>query len=379
MTKRTSDLFPVVIGGGVILLALFLHSIYEDLLKAAVLKRLSAFMEMPEAELVSRLAEMAVPIIGAVAIIWIVLRYVRRELRAEMPDPLIEVQRQHTAAILAQTEAWKSGAADGTVTVASGDVEPVALAGLVNAIMERALRRDFKLPVPPHDPFVKQYDELRNSSHPAWIDREMNQLRRDFLQFCGIIGSDVSDGREHESDRVELQEYGTKLIASLTGRATSGDTWKTAPDAIEVFAGIGPINERNKWREMFEESYLAGHDARDKISSLQNAMGGILGTDETGQLGVTRRKLHLAEIQYDMAKGELRRAWDVMREEIEGSLVNGVLTAKGFRVPHIVGRAEVEIAPAEWRVLTLNNVKSEALRKGSNEVLYSGLLIRKNG
>jgi hypothetical protein len=73
MAKRTSDSFPAVIGGGIILLALFFHSIYEDLLKAAILGRLSAFMGIAEAELVSRLTEMAVPIIGAVADIWFVL------------------------------------------------------------------------------------------------------------------------------------------------------------------------------------------------------------------------------------------------------------------------------------------------------------------
>jgi hypothetical protein len=76
-------------------LALFFHSIYEDLLKAAVLKHLSAVMGMPEAELVSRLTEMAGPIVGAVAVIWIVLWYARRELRAELPDPSV-YQFHHT-------------------------------------------------------------------------------------------------------------------------------------------------------------------------------------------------------------------------------------------------------------------------------------------
>jgi hypothetical protein len=81
MRKRTKDSFPAVIGGGLIILALFFHSIYEDLLKAAVLKRLSEVMGIAKAELVSRLTEMAGPIVGAVAVIWVVLWYARRELR----------------------------------------------------------------------------------------------------------------------------------------------------------------------------------------------------------------------------------------------------------------------------------------------------------
>jgi hypothetical protein len=40
MWKQPKGSFLAVIGGGLILLPLFFHSIYEDLLKAAVLKRL---------------------------------------------------------------------------------------------------------------------------------------------------------------------------------------------------------------------------------------------------------------------------------------------------------------------------------------------------
>jgi hypothetical protein len=93
-----------------VVLALFFHSIYEDLLKAAILKRLSAFMGIEEAELVSRLTEMAVPIVGAVAVVWFLYWYLKRELGAQQPDAAIEAQRQHTAAILAQTEVLKLSA-----------------------------------------------------------------------------------------------------------------------------------------------------------------------------------------------------------------------------------------------------------------------------
>jgi hypothetical protein len=287
MAKRTSDLFPAIIGGAVILLAIFFHSIYEDLLKAAVLKRLGAFVELPEAELVSRLAEMAVPIVGAVAVAWILLWYARREFRAGTPDPMVEAQRQTTAAILARTEAWKGiGPAD-----------------------------------------IKEQDMGARNTNPATIQ---------------------------------------------------GEDWQLAEYAVENFAGVHLIGERNKWREMFQESYLAGHEAQDKIISLRNAMGGIFGVDSEAQLEASRRKLEVSAMQYDMAKDELKRAWDALRDDIELKLANGTLIAKGFRYPHASGNVEVAIASAEWRVLTLNNAKSEALRKGSGDVLYSGLLIGKS-
>ncbi len=286
MTRRTSDLFPAIIGGGIAVLAIFFHSIYEDLLKEAILKRLSAFIGVPEAEVVSRLTEMAVPIIGAVATVWILLWYAGREFRSGVPDPMVEAQRQHTAAILAQTEAWK--------TIGSADT-----------------------PTPNMGP------------------------------------------------------------SEATATIRDGD-WQLAEHAVESFAGVHLINERNKWREIFEESYLASHETRDKISALQNAMGGIFGVDDTGQLDASRRKLKVLEIQNDTAKGELRRAWDALRDDIEGKLAKGTLIVKGFRAPHVAGNVEVAIAPAEWRVLTLNNAKSEALRKGSADVLYSGLVIGKS-
>src|SRR3954467_6335889 len=108
MPKRTKDSLPAIIGGSVILLALFFHSIYEDLLKAAVLKRLSAVMGIEEAELVSRLTEMALPIVGSVAVVWFLYGYLKRELLAQIPDPGVEAQREHTAAIVAQTEAIRA-------------------------------------------------------------------------------------------------------------------------------------------------------------------------------------------------------------------------------------------------------------------------------
>jgi hypothetical protein len=384
MRKATRDSFPAIIGGGLIILALFFHSIYEDLLKAAVLKHLSAVMGMPEAELVSRLTEMAGPIVGAVAVIWIVLWYARRELRAELPDPSIEARRQHTAAIVAQTEALK--AKPHSPVLAQGvDDSRTTLAGIVNGLLERSLQRDFKIPASPSDSFLKLYEEVKNSTHPAWIDPETNQLRRDVLQYCGIVGMQDEDRKEHESNREQLQSFGQKLIQRLAGVTVSADlgpdVWKPAPEAIEAFSDSALIATRDKWALEYDSAVLKGFAAEDELADIRKKM---MQTESEATLGNAdriqhaQRKLSLYAMMSDNAMSESKRAWDALRDDIHSKLVSGALIAKGFRQPHTGGTAEIEISKSEWRILSLNNVTSEAFRKGGSEVLYAGLIIRKN-
>jgi hypothetical protein len=113
------------------------------------------------------------------------------------------------------------------------------------------------------------------------IDDETNQLRRDFLQYCAIVGfKERADLKDIQSDRAELRGYGLKLIASLTGAATiSPDIWKAAPDAVGAFADPGLIAERDRWKQTFEDATLRGYEAQDKIAALQKQMGGVFGLD----------------------------------------------------------------------------------------------------
>jgi hypothetical protein len=166
MRKPTKDSFPAVIGGCVILLALFFHSIYEDLLKAAVLNRLSAVMGVPEAELVSGLTEMSLPILGSVAVVWFLYGYLKRELSAQDPDPAIEAQRQHTAAIHAQTEAIRA-----TVWAA----EPVTVA---NAEDGGGLEENEKpLPIPINEASLGAY---------MWSSPRVKRLDRQIAEVAGL-------------------------------------------------------------------------------------------------------------------------------------------------------------------------------------------------
>jgi hypothetical protein len=110
--RKRSETFEIAVLGCVAALALALHSIYEDLVKALVIKWFGGLLGMQEAEVMGRLTEMAIPLVVSVAVVWFTYQYIKGQLALEVPDPAIEAQKQHTAAILAQTEAWKSTASD---------------------------------------------------------------------------------------------------------------------------------------------------------------------------------------------------------------------------------------------------------------------------
>ena len=87
MDKKSEGFWPVVflLFG---LLALALHSLYEDLLKAALLRWLGGFLGVGEAELMSRLTEMAVPIAGAIAVMSFFYWFLKREFAKQSPFEL---------------------------------------------------------------------------------------------------------------------------------------------------------------------------------------------------------------------------------------------------------------------------------------------------
>lgn len=96
------------------------------------------------------------------------------------------------------------------------DTKSAELAGIINAMMEKALRYDFK----PDENFRKLYAEIDASTHPAWIANDVKQLRRDFLNRCGILGSRNETGytlAELKGCQKEAKEFGDLLIGRLTG------------------------------------------------------------------------------------------------------------------------------------------------------------------
>src|ERR1700737_924654 len=162
---------------------------------------------------------------------------------------------------------------------------------------------------------------------------------------------------------------------------TSSDVWKVAPEAVEAFAESELIEVRNKQAELFHEGYMSLHEAEDKIREIQNKFENWhsldANTPEGRTLGANQRRVELNKMQISHSGDELRRAWDALRADIESKLTRGYLIGGGFRSPHVAGSAETEISMAEWRILDLNNVTSEATKKGSNDVLYSGVVLRR--
>ena len=99
------------------------------------------------------------------------------------------------------------------------DPESVRLAGTVNALLERALKWNFKLPLPGDDLWLKRHDEVKDSAHPIWTDKVASDLRKDFLHQCGIIGHRTEldySFKEIQAERIELIDFGNRLIARLT-------------------------------------------------------------------------------------------------------------------------------------------------------------------
>jgi hypothetical protein len=81
------------------LLALAFHAIYEELLKATVLKWFGRFFDLSEAELMGRLTEMAVPIIATIVIIALIYRFVKQQMRSEAIDPVLASQQETIASL----------------------------------------------------------------------------------------------------------------------------------------------------------------------------------------------------------------------------------------------------------------------------------------
>lgn len=129
------------------------------------------------------------------------------------------------------------------------------LAGLVNAMKERALRWDFRLPVKHDDSFSSQHQRLQDSEHPIWADREINQLRRDFLNRCGIAGQEHESAAEAREARAEVSEYGTQLMSRLLGEQSA----KIERD-ITMTEAFHLVNQAKGYPEFEDEFYQALYD-----------------------------------------------------------------------------------------------------------------------
>lgn len=96
------------------------------------------------------------------------------------------------------------------------------LAGRVHAVLERVLKFEFKLPLTAQDPFLENYKAIESSAHPIWVDPKLNQLRRDFINRVGLLGTKHtyrSGPQEFRELQAETKTIANGIIARLLGEA----------------------------------------------------------------------------------------------------------------------------------------------------------------
>jgi hypothetical protein len=160
--------------------------------------------------------------------------------------------------------------------------------------------------------------------------------------------------------------------------ARLGKEWKNVSAAIELFAEGSLRKTRDKCEAEFIEASGKVHEAENQVGNIRIKYANApYGAEEANARNAAHDKLEAYGIYLNQAKYELTSAWDTLREEINKKLCRGELVAKGFRVPHVGGNTEIEILPAEWRVLLLDSAKSEAIRKNDGGTVYTGILVSK--
>ena len=88
---------------------------------------------------------------------------------------------------------------------------------------------------------IERYRRLFDSDHTIWLDPSLKQLRRDFLNRCGIAMSCKKQHFSKEEDKVLRQEI-SEFAKELDKLVTQGDQQKMAPhkDPIEEIAYLYP-------------------------------------------------------------------------------------------------------------------------------------------
>jgi hypothetical protein len=272
--SRKSDNFPLVLAGGTLALWLLLHTAWNILFEDWLKHQLERFVGHSVAEMIEKFGAVGFPALAAIGTVWFLYVYIKRHVKADSGDPALEARRQQTEAILAHTEALKARPHSAESAAIGG---PIVLAGIVNAIMEKALQYGFKMTaVPSGDLFIQNYQHIKDSTDPVWIDDQTARLRRDFLQYCVIVGSEERGVKELQSDRAELSKFGKRLIAKLTGAGKV--TWKPTQSWHELerrFQELEPLlqytridGQTGAAGEHWRMAGSAGRDAEDRFEAV---------------------------------------------------------------------------------------------------------------
>lgn len=393
--SRKSDNFPLVLTGGALALWLLLHKIFDIFFEDWIKHQLEPFVGHTVAEMIERFGSAGFPALAAGGIVWFLYSYIKSHLRAQLPDPMVEAQREQTAAILAHTEAIKlsgSFTKDGPAEIPVPNLRVADLPAVLALFEDREQDKTVPLLEGGH---LSAWARRMDSGEPPLNRLEAAVWSGHHLEFLPKRGGQSKNqtfikrnGRNETPVYYDLflcleqiQKVWPSLRIGIVAPDPS-DIWKAAPEAMEAFAERDLIALRDKQSELFHEGYMKAHEAEDEIREIQNKFANWRSLDTTTLEGRTlranQRRLEVYNMQTAHAKDGLRRAWDALRVDIESKLTRGYLIAKGFRCPHVVGSAETEISMAEWRILDLNNVTSEAIKKGSDDILYSGIVLRRS-
>jgi hypothetical protein len=159
----------------------------------------------------------------------------------------------------------------------------------------------------------------------------------------------------------------------------ASEKWPSIGDAIDVYSDKQLLTAKNELEQKLADAFDKGIAAQEKIRELtKDGTVQFSGDIEPARIvAQARRTMEACAIQRDIAGADLPGAWEFLRVDILKKLNDGILDAKGFRAPHVGGASEISIPQDEWRILTLDNAKSEVTTKRDEKIAYTGVVIRK--
>ena len=161
------------------------------------------------------------------------------------------------------------------------------------------------------------------------------------------------------------------------------DAWKAAHEALEVYPDPDLIKARDYWSLKFHAASEKEAEAKQQMKNITDKFpNGVVPqeADAWPELEQLEREQRARELVTMHSEEEIRRVWLEIHADINKKLRAGTLVAKGLREPHVAGSPEVQISPAEWRMLILRHLEARAVERGiDGKVIYSGIVIRKEG
>jgi predicted PurR-regulated permease PerM len=92
--RKHSNYFELVLTVFIAAFVYLFQPIFEHLFASSVLSWLEKYMQISEAEVVARLAEVALPVCGSILLIVLLYRFLSREIERELTDEGARLRRR---------------------------------------------------------------------------------------------------------------------------------------------------------------------------------------------------------------------------------------------------------------------------------------------